>query len=134
MGSAITLFVGIVIVGVMLLFQYQGNVSSASQSQSVQPESQTTSKENDGYQIATVDVKSNGYGPNNIEVKAGVPTKIDFKTTSGISCTKHVVSNELGIDVDLKKGDNFIALKDLKPGTYKYHCGMYMYGGTITVK
>ncbi|MDQ0876587.1 plastocyanin [Paenibacillus sp. V4I3] len=133
-GSALTLFVGIVIVGVVLLFQYQGKVSSASQSLGLQPEAQTTSQENEGYQIATVDVKSNGYGPENIEVKAGVPTKIDFKTQSGISCTKHIVSHELGIDVDLKKGENFIDLNDLKPGTYRYTCGMYMYGGTITVK
>jgi hypothetical protein len=133
-GSALALILGIILVGVMLFFQYQGKVSSASQSQSVQPEVQTSSQENEGYQIATVDVKSNGYGPENIEVKAGVPTRIDFKTQSGISCTKHIVSHELGIDVDLKKGDNFISLKDLKPGTYPYTCGMYMYGGTITVK
>ncbi|MFD0695614.1 cupredoxin domain-containing protein [Paenibacillus sp. GCM10027628] len=87
-----------------------------------------------GYQVVTADVKSDGFGPENVEVKAGVPTKIEFKKQSGFTCITNVESQDLGIDVNLKIGDNFITLNDLKPGTYKYHCGMYMYYGTITVK
>jgi hypothetical protein len=75
----ITLVLGIVLVAVMIFFHFQGNVSAASQSQSVQSEVKTSSQDNEGYQIATIDITSNGFGPENIEVKAGVPTKIDFK-------------------------------------------------------
>ncbi|NOU98730.1 cupredoxin domain-containing protein [Paenibacillus planticolens] len=88
----------------------------------------------DGFQVATINVKDNGFYPANIEVQAGVPTKLNFKKKSGFTCIKSVASPDLGIDVYLEKGDNFITLKDLKPGTYKFHCGMYMYFGTITVR
>lgn len=134
LGNALTLVIGFILVGVLLFFQYQGKVSSTNQTQSLQSEVQSPSEGNEGFQIATIDVKPAGYGPGNIEVKAGVPTQINFKTHSGISCTNRVVSEALGINAQLKKGDNFITLKDLKPGTYQYSCGMGMYIGTITVK
>lgn len=88
----------------------------------------------DGFQVVTINVKDDGFYPANIEVQAGVPTKINFKKQSRFTCIKSVASPELGMDVYLEKGDNFFTLKDLKPGTYKFHCGMYMYYGTITVK
>lgn len=128
-GSTFMLIFGVALVAVLLFFQYQGKVSSANQSQSLQ-----SNPQNEGYQIANIDVQWNGYGPSNIELKAGVPTKINFKTRSGVGCLRKVVSKDLGIDAMLNTGDNFITLIDLKPGMYQYTCGMGMYGGTITVK
>nr|WP_256711636.1 cupredoxin domain-containing protein [Paenibacillus sp. FSL H7-0331] len=79
-------------------------------------------------------MESDGFGPKDIEIKAGVPTKkINFKKQTGFTCIRSIQSQELGIDLYFKKGDNFVTLEDLKPGTYKFHCGMYMYYGTITV-
>jgi hypothetical protein len=133
-GNALTLVLGVVLVGVLLFFQSQGKVSSTQSPQNLQSEVQNSSAGNEGYQIATIDVSPTGYGPQNVVVKAGEPTKLDFKTRSGISCTNSVISKALGINTQLKKGDNFITLKDLKPGTYQYTCGMGMCRGTITVQ
>ncbi|MFB5763238.1 cupredoxin domain-containing protein [Paenibacillus medicaginis] len=132
-GGMLTVAFGIVAVGLTLFFHYQENQTSAIQSQSLQIQEQDSLQENAGYQMVSVDVKSDGFGQGNIEVKAGVPTKINFKKQTGFTCIRSVQSKDLGIDVYLEKGDNFVTLNDLKPGTYKFNCGMYMYYGTITV-
>lgn len=132
-GGILTVVFGIIAVGATLFYQYQPNDTTAIKSQESQREQANSSQENSGYQIVAVDVKSDGFSQENIEVKAGVPTKINFIKHSGYTCIRSVQSKDLGIDVYLEKGDNFITLKDLKPGTYNFNCGMYMYYGTITV-
>ncbi|SEK57437.1 cupredoxin domain-containing protein [Paenibacillus sp. OK003] len=129
----LTVAFGIVAVGATLFYQYQPNQTSAIHSQESQSEQANSVTDNSGYQIVSVDVTSDGFSQENIEVKAGVPTKINFIKHSGYTCIRSVQSKDLGIDVYLEKGDNFITLKDLKPGTYNFNCGMYMYYGTITV-
>ncbi|PEQ89861.1 hypothetical protein CN481_17615 [Bacillus sp. AFS006103] len=72
---------------------------------------------------------------NNIVVEAGKTATINFKPEKGSSCLQTIRSEGLGISAKLKEGsDNYINIKDLKPGTYEYACGMGMYKGTITVK
>ncbi|WP_405152684.1 cupredoxin domain-containing protein [Paenibacillus sp. FSL K6-0108] len=132
-GGILTVAFGIVAVGATLFYQFQPNDTSAIKSQDSQREQANSVQENSGYQIVSVDVKSDGFSQENIKVKAGVPTKINFIKHSGYTCIRSVQSKDLGIDVYLEKGDNFITLKDLKPGTYNFNCGMYMYYGTITV-
>ncbi|MFB8376087.1 cupredoxin domain-containing protein [Paenibacillus taichungensis] len=132
-GGILTVAFGIIAVGATLFYQYQPNDTLAIKSQESQSEQATSLQENSGYQMVSVDVKSDGFSQENIEVKAGVPTKINFIKHTGYTCIRSVQSKDLGIDVYLEKGDNFITLKDLKPGTYNFNCGMYMYYGTITV-
>lgn len=133
-GSILALAVGIIFVSLMLFIQNQTTVSSsASEAGSFATEVQRSSEGNEGYQIGNIEVKPTGYGPQNIELKSGLPTKIDFKTDKRAGCLRQVVSEELGINAILQEGDNYITLKNVKPGTYQYTCGMGMYGGTITI-
>lgn len=129
-AGIITVAFGTVSVGLLLFNQYQDHRTSTVSSQNKQ---QSSAQENAGYQVISVDVKSNGFSQENIVVKAGVPTKLNFIKQTGYTCIKSVESTDLGIDVYLEKGDNFITLNDLKPGTYHFNCGMYMYYGAITV-
>jgi len=129
-AGIITVAFGTVSVGLLLFNQYQDHRTSAVSSHNKE---QSSAQENAGYQVISVDVKSNGFSQENIVVKAGVPTKLNFIKQTGYTCIKSVESTDLGIDVYLEKGDNFITLNDLKPGTYHFNCGMYMYYGTITV-
>lgn len=86
-------------------------------------------------QEATITVSSKGYAPNDIQLKAGSSAKINFKTEANAGCLRQVVAKELGINAILdEQSDNFISLKDMKPGTYEYTCGMGMYGGKIVVQ
>ncbi|MEW4428188.1 cupredoxin domain-containing protein [Paenibacillus pabuli] len=129
-AGMLTVAFGAVSVGLLLFNQYQDNRTTVVSSQN---QEQSTVQENNGYQVISVDVKSNGFSQNNIVVKSGVPTKINFIKQTGYTCIKSIESSDLDIDVYLEKGDNFITLDDLKPGTYHFNCGMYMYYGTITV-
>ncbi|WP_211748577.1 cupredoxin domain-containing protein [Paenibacillus sp. Marseille-Q4541] len=88
----------------------------------------------EGYEVITVEVKSDGFYPENIEVKKGVPTKINFKKDTNLTCITDVVSKDLDILKYLEKGDNYYTVdSNLDPGSYAFNCGMYMYYGKITV-
>lgn len=83
--------------------------------------------------IHEVMVKPTEYNPDNLVLKAGTPSMINFKTER-IGCTGIVISDELGFNVTLKENtNNYVNIKALEPGTYNYSCGMGMYQGTVTV-
>ncbi|MGM0876787.1 MAG: cupredoxin domain-containing protein [Bacillota bacterium] len=84
-------------------------------------------------EIHEVLVTPTAYTPNNIVIKAGTPSIINFKTEE-VGCTGIILSEELGFNVSLNaNSNNYVQVKSLKPGTYEYTCGMNMYKGTITV-
>ncbi len=86
-------------------------------------------------QEATITVSSKGYAPHEIQLKAGSSAKINFKTEANAGCLRQVVAKDLGVNAILDdQSDNYITLKDLKPGTYEFTCGMGMYGGKIVVQ
>ncbi len=82
-------------------------------------------------QRITVDT-SNGYNPNVIKLKAGVPTEITFKAGQG--CMGQVMSKDLGFFEDLTTGDKTVRLDGLSAGTYAFACGMEMVFGSIVVE
>ncbi|WP_336788503.1 cupredoxin domain-containing protein [Paenibacillus sp. MMO-177] len=136
--SLLTLAIGIVFVGALVLFQRVDGVansrSSLPQQNNKTAQVQTSTEGTAGYQTGTIEVKPTGYGPQNIQLKSGVPTQINFVAEATIGCLGQLISDELGIQATLNEGNNFITLKDAKPGTYSYTCGMGMYGGTITIE
>lgn len=134
--GSVGMIVGIIaITGMVLAFQSDFLGSRAVSSNAVGAQESPLEKITGVVQEATINVSSSGYGPQNIELKAGVPAKINFKTEADAGCLRQVVSKELGIDkiLDPEK-NNFIMMDGLKPGTYSYTCGMGMFGGTINVK
>ncbi|UPM56139.1 cupredoxin domain-containing protein [Gottfriedia acidiceleris] len=85
--------------------------------------------------IQTINVKVDGYFPNNLVVEAGKPIIINFKTPKEDVCASIILSKELDLNLSLNKNaDNYVHIKPLKPGVYHYECGMGMFKGTITVK
>ncbi|GGH53202.1 plastocyanin domain-containing protein [Paenibacillus sp. JGP012] len=87
-----------------------------------------------GYEVIDVNVSNDGFEPNVIEVKSGVPTKINFILTRSVTHVKSVAAEKLGMDLYMQKGDNYYTVdQNVKPGEYELHCGMYMIYGTIKV-
>jgi hypothetical protein len=84
-----------------------------------------------GIQKISVDA-SQGYNPNVITLKAGVPAEITFSQSSG--CTAIVQSQQLGFQEDLSAGAKTVKLGALPAGTYGFSCGMGMVTGQIIVK
>jgi sulfite exporter TauE/SafE/plastocyanin domain-containing protein len=92
---------------------------------------QGTAEASGGVQKIAVDV-SQGYNPNEIVLKAGVPAEITFGQSSG--CTAVVQSKDLGFEEDLTTGPKTVKLQGLATGTYAFACGMDMVRGTIVVQ
>jgi plastocyanin len=90
-----------------------------------------SAKVSGGVQKISVDA-SQGYNPNVIQLKAGVPAEITFSQSSG--CTAIVQSSDLGFQEDLSAGPKTVKIKALQPGTYNFACGMNMVRGQIVVQ
>jgi len=88
-----------------------------------------------GKQIIKMTASSNGYSPNFLTVRAGVPVvwQITDKGTSG--CTNAIISKSLFAgQIDLTNGQT--SVKEFTPpkaGQYKFSCWMGMISGTIEV-
>ncbi|MDP4098224.1 cupredoxin domain-containing protein [Paenibacillus sp. P96] len=103
---------------------------------SVLDKQQVTQKEDlANYEIVTIKVENDSFTPAHIEVKEGVPTKINFKKMTNLTHIRSIVSQDLDMFVYLENEDNYFTVDEtLKLGTYNFNCGMYMTYGTITVK
>ncbi|MCH5585543.1 cupredoxin domain-containing protein [Shimazuella sp. AN120528] len=87
-----------------------------------------------GYQEATIQVNENGYSPSNLFLKVGIPTKLHFQKTTEAGCLSYLLIRDLGINKELKKGDNVISFTPNKLGKITFTCGMGMYQGSLTVE
>lgn len=87
----------------------------------------------DGVQRIVILTRSTSYSPAAVTARAGVPTKLTFRTDNASGCTRAVVLRSFGIQKVLPAtGDTTIDVGILQPGTYRYTCGMGMYSGSIT--
>ncbi|GAK39207.1 cupredoxin domain-containing protein [Paenibacillus urinalis] len=128
---AIGLAAILVIGGLIIFFQGNSMVPSAlDRGQTVQEEEDLSN-----YEIVTVEINDKGFSPSHIEVKQGVPTKINFKKVTNLTHITSLVSEDFDMLQYLEKGDNYYTVDTtLEPGTYNFNCGMYMTFGTLTVK
>ncbi len=88
----------------------------------------------DGIQEVQIQVLPNGYTPNHIEMKAGLPIKLRFINYDTKNCASHLVSKELGIEKFLDLGETVIEIPPLKSGTYSFHCEMNMFFGKLVIQ
>jgi len=88
----------------------------------------------DGVQRIAIEVYDTAYSPSLVTAKAGVPTELTLRTDGTQGCTRSIVMSSLNIEEVLPEtGETAIDLGTLEPGTYRYTCGMGMYGGSIKV-
>lgn len=74
--------------------------------------------END-LQEATIEVTSSGFIPKNTEFKAGTMIKATFDVKQNTGTGLTLISNDLGIHAELKKGENRFIMNNPQPGTYE---------------
>lgn len=87
-----------------------------------------------GVQTADIQVFPNGYSPNNIQVKAGVPVKLNLAASGGLGCTSVFRIPQLGIIQPLT--ENVTTPVEFTPqekGKLTWTCSMGMFRGTIEV-
>jgi sulfite exporter TauE/SafE len=86
----------------------------------------------DGRQVVTIQARSDGYQPEVVTAKAGVPTTLVVATNRTGGCVRSFVVPELDKQLILEpSGEASIDLGTPKAGTLKYSCGMGMYSGRV---
>lgn len=72
-----------------------------------------------------------GYDPAVVEVPSGVPVRLVFDVKELTGCNSVIRIPSLGVNIQLRKGENSVDLPALKEGTYDFSCGMGMLRGKI---
>ena len=86
-----------------------------------------------GVQIINMDQTSNGYTPNNFNIKVGVPVRWIINSKDPHSCAASIVSPKLNISKVLNPGENVIEFTPTEVGTIKFTCSMGMFQGVFNV-
>jgi len=86
-----------------------------------------------GEQVVRMTQDSNGYSPNVLIVKKGVPVKLIVTSVSSYSCASSLVISSYGINVQLHKGENIINFTPKSTGEIPFSCSMGMYTGKFIV-
>lgn len=87
-----------------------------------------------GEQVFDISVLPSGYKPDSIQVKAGVPVKLNLNPVGGLGCTSGFVIPQLGIRQNLTAGVvTPIEFTPTTKGKITWTCSMGMYSGTIEV-
>lgn len=85
-------------------------------------------------QQVTIDVKRNGYSPNRIRVKAGVPVQLTLVTNNTYTCASSFVLRAFNIQMQLGPTDRkSVVFTPEKKGQYAFTCSMGMYSGVLEV-
>lgn len=87
-----------------------------------------------GVQVADVSVFPTSYSPNYLQVKAGVPVKLNLTTNGGYGCTSAFRIPKLGVAKRLpQNGTESVEFTPQNKGKLTWTCSMGMYSGTIEV-
>lgn len=88
----------------------------------------------DGIQNITIDVSNQGYSPNRLQVKAGIPVNLTLKADGAYTCASFFVFPAFGIKANLQPTDSqsFIFTPKEK-GHFTFSCSMGMYTGILEV-
>ena len=86
-----------------------------------------------GKQVIRITQYGNGYSPNNVTVKVGIPVKLLVNATNLYSCSASFVIPKFNIFTGLKEGINEIEFTPTSTGPVKFSCSMGMYTGVINV-
>lgn len=100
---------------------------------SIQKEEKISGTFEDGKQVVRITQYGNGYSPNKVTVKVGIPVKLLINATNLYSCSASFVIPKYNIFTGLKDGINEIEFTPTSAGPVKFSCSMGMYTGVINV-
>lgn len=91
-------------------------------------------KTEDGKQVVDIAVFPTGYSPNNVQVKSGVPVKLNLKSGGRLGCTSQFRIPSLGISKNIPlNGEAEVNFTPSMKGKLVFTCSMGMYSGVIEV-
>lgn len=91
-------------------------------------------KTEQGKQVVDIAVFPTGYSPNNVQVKQGVPVKLNLKSGGRLGCTSQFRIPSLGISKNIPlNGTAEVNFTPSMKGKLVFTCSMGMYSGIIDV-
>jgi len=87
----------------------------------------------EGFQTVRMDVTRNGYSPNKLSIKNGVPVKWIINVQQLTGCNRVLLMPAYNIRVNLVQGEQTVEFTPTKTGTVSWSCGMGMLRGSFTV-
>ena len=133
-AGLVSLNTGLTLGGSPVTLTSMWSPSSSSQSTGSDEVALTPAISAEGTQRLALQATGSGYSPSVLTAKAGVPTELLVTATKSAGCTRTIVLRSFGIQKNLSTKETTIPLGTLKPGTYKFVCGMGMYSGSIKVE
>ncbi|MCK5593925.1 MAG: sulfite exporter TauE/SafE family protein [Candidatus Aenigmarchaeota archaeon] len=137
-SGAIVIILGLVMVNTGLSLTGTGLDTNTLITSSKLNTDKTTAKEEtiqiqDGYQIINMDVTRYGWVPDKFILKKGIPVKwvINGKEVNG--CNNAIQVPKLGLNFDIKKGEQTIEFTPDTEGVIPWSCWMGMIPGTFIV-
>ncbi|MBU2589851.1 MAG: sulfite exporter TauE/SafE family protein [Nanoarchaeota archaeon] len=88
----------------------------------------------EGFQEIRMDVTRYGWEPNSFILKKDVPVKWIIKGKEINGCNNAIQVPKLGLEFNIKKGEQIIEFTPTEEGTIKWSCWMGMIPGTFIVK
>jgi sulfite exporter TauE/SafE/plastocyanin domain-containing protein/copper chaperone CopZ len=86
-----------------------------------------------GVQIVRMTENNEGYSPNKFAIRKGVPVRWIIDAQAPYSCASAIIMPKLGIQENLKPGENIIEFTATETGRLPFSCSMGMYTGTFNV-
>ncbi len=91
------------------------------------------SVDSEGFQVVHMRVNAKGFDPNRFTVKKGIPVKWAIKATELNPCTNGIVVPTLGMEFQIKLGDQTIEFTPQDVGIIPWSCWMGMMPGAFVV-
>lgn len=86
-----------------------------------------------GVQVIHMSESAQGYSPNSITIKKGIPVRWEIEGSTDRTCANALIVPEYKIRAFLKPGKNIIEFTPDKTGQIPFSCSMRMYTGTFNV-
>lgn len=87
-----------------------------------------------GTQVVVITATASAYSPDNVQVRAGLPTVLVVRSDNAQGCIRSfVIASRDEQHILPSTGDTRIDLGVLRPGQLDYSCAMGMYTGTVTI-
>lgn len=87
-----------------------------------------------GVQQVLINVKPNGYSPNRVQVKAGIPVQLTLQTKDTYSCASSFILKAFDVKMQLAPTDSqTVSFTPAQKGKYPFTCSMGMYTGVLEV-
>ncbi len=88
----------------------------------------------EGVQKVLITVEANGYSPNRVKVKAGIPVELTLQTQDTYTCASSFILKAFDIKMQLGPTDSqTVSFTPTKKGKFPFTCSMGMYTGVLEV-